>query len=424
MPSLRRMWAGGMTGGIGRARYGFMQLLGFGLSVVLLALVALAAIPAMVSASGQAAWGAIVLGQSIGGIGAVVVGYGWGLFGPARVAAAAPTVRRTEYFEAVFAQLVLTLPTCVITASLAFALAPSWRTFAAVGAVSATSIGLTANWYFVGVARPYALLVLETVPRAAGTVVGIILMYLGESAVAGPAGMLAGMLAGVTVSTTWVYVSTAREGAQRVRLRPLRTILALHRNGVTSNLGLALYRAAPIMIVSVVAPAVQPAFALADKVQAQVNVALAPGATVLQGWVPRAVGQARAQRARYAVAFAAVFALVLGAGTAVVSPVLTRWLGNGEIRLSWAVLLLMSACISVNFFQRVVEGAALAPFDGLGVVARAVIVSSILGLPLVALGAAFHGTVGALSGVLFGLTVCAAIEYSGYLRTVGQARHE
>jgi hypothetical protein len=78
----------------------------------------------------------------------------------------------------------------------------------------------------------------------------------------------------------------------------------------------------------------------------------------------------------------------------------------------------MAACISVTFFERVIETAALAPFERLDVVARAVIVSSIVGLPLVALGAVFLGTAGALTGVLGGLLVCVAFEYAEYARTV------
>jgi O-antigen/teichoic acid export membrane protein len=414
------------TGGqyAARVRSGVITLFGFGLTVLLLAVASLAAIPAMVAADGEVAWGAIVLGQSIGSIGGVVAGYGWGLFGPARVANASPTVRRLEYLESVVARIILMLPVSVIAAALASVLAPGWPMFAAVGALSGASVGLTANWYFVGVARPYIMLVVETIPRAAGTAAGIVLMDLGHSAIAGPAGMLFGMLGGFAISTIWVFWSTTREGAGRVRPRPLRVVLSSHRHGVASNLGLAAYWAAPIVIVSVVAPAVQPAFALADKVQKQINVALAPASAVLQGWVPRAAGSARVRRTRVALTLSAGFAIVLGAGTAAVSPTLLDWLGHGEISVSWAVIVLMAACISVTFFERVIETAALAPFERLDVVARAVIVSSVVGLPLVALGAVFHGTVGALTGVLAGLLVCVAIEYIEYARTVKRLGHD
>jgi hypothetical protein len=57
---------------MGAAWYGsgmrrlFVKFAGFGLSTILLAVVSLAATPAMVAANGPTAWGAIALGQALG----------------------------------------------------------------------------------------------------------------------------------------------------------------------------------------------------------------------------------------------------------------------------------------------------------------------------------------------------------------------
>lgn len=178
------------------------------------------------------------------------------------------------------------------------------------------------------------------------------------------------------------------------------------------------YAAAPLMIVSTVAPAVQPTFALADRFARQADVALAPARTVLQGWVPRASGSARAGRARTAVLASGGFATVVGLGLVAVGPALMNWLGNEQIPVSWGVVVLVAACVALNFFARAFELVALAPFARLDVAARAIIASSIVGLPAVALGAVFLGTVGALSGVLLGLLVCVVIEFAQYVRSV------
>ena len=243
-------------------------------------------------------------------------------------------------------------------------------------------------------------------------------MHLGHSALTGLLGMLLGVIAGFIISTTWVFWSTAREGAERVPSRPLRTVLMLHRHGIASSLGISTYYAAPLMIVSVVAPAIQPVFALADKVQKQVTVALAPASTVLQGWVPHATASARIGRAKTALAAACGFAIVIGVGAVAVVPALTNWLGNGQIPLSLSSIALMAACISITFIERVVEVAALAPYDRLDAVTRAVTISAIIGLPLVALGAKFLGTTGALGGVLAGLLICVGIESIEFIRTM------
>jgi hypothetical protein len=172
------------------------------------------------------------------------------------------------------------------------------------------------------------------------------------------------------------------------------------------------------MIVSVVAPAAQPVFALVDKIWTQIIVALAPVCTVLQGWVPRATGPARAQRARVALAATSGFVLLLFVGTIVIAPTLTNWLGHGEIAVPFVVIVVMAAVTAADFYELVLRSAVLAAFERLDIAVRALIVSSTLSLPLIAIGAVFFGPVGAVTGILFGFIVCIAIECSEYVRSI------
>jgi O-antigen/teichoic acid export membrane protein len=408
------------SGGAGRIQTGVSRLFGFGLSVLALGVLSLVAIPAMIAADGKDAWGAIALGQAIGTSGGVIAAYGWGLFGPAEVATATATQRRAGYLESLLVRLTLLGPVSLVAASLAFVLAPSMPIFAAIGAVSATSIGLSTSWYFVGLARPYAMLLLETLPRASGLAVGIGFMNLGYSAVMLPVCALVGMIAGFAISASWVLRSTRREGAEHSGSRPLRQVLSSRRHGVATDFAMTTFASAPLMIVSIIAPVIQPTFALADRLGRQADVALAPARTVLQGWVPRATGSARAKRARIALMASAGFAIVVGAGLAIAGPALMRWLGNGQISVSWGVVLLVAACVALNFFVRAFELVVLAPFGRLDIAAKAIIASAVVGLPTVALGAVFFGTIGSLSGVLVGLIVCGAFEYAQYARSVRQ----
>ncbi|WP_210084079.1 hypothetical protein [Mycobacterium sp. OAE908] len=404
--------------GGGRIGAGLSRLFGFGLSVLTLGVLSLAAIPAMIATDGKVAWGAIALGQAIGTSGGVIAAYGWGLFGPAEVATANASERRSGYLESVTTRMTLVLPVALVAAALASALAPGWPLFAAVGAVSATSMGLSANWYFVGLARPYAMLLLETLPRACGLAAGIALMDNGFSAVTLPACALVGMVAGFAISTTWILRSTAREGAHRVGARALREVLSARRHGVATDFAMTTFAAAPLMIVSTVAPAIQPTFALADRFGRQADVALAPARTVLQGWVPRATGAARARRVRTALLASVGFSIAMGLGLVAVGRALMSWLGNGEISVSTGVVVLIAACIALNFAVRAFELVALAPSARLDVAAKAIVASAVVGLPAVGLGAVFAGTSGALGGVLLGLVVCGALEFVQYARSV------
>ncbi|WP_131722274.1 hypothetical protein [Mycolicibacterium chubuense] len=350
----------------------------------------------------------------------MAVGYGWGWFGPARVAQGGPTQRRQEYVESMVARGVLAPPVSLIAAIVACSISSNAPSFAAVGAVSATCMGLSASWYFVGMSKPYTMLLLDTLPRAAGTAFGILLMREGHSAVMGPLGMLVGMSVGVALSSAWILWETKRAGAGGCERHGITGILVANRQGIASALGSATYAAAPLAIVSVVAPGIQPAFALADRVKGLVVVATVPATTVLQGWVPRATGIARRRRADAALLSAAAFALLLGVGTFLAAPDLIKWLGAGAISLSWDVILLMSACVAVMFFQSVLERVALATFERLRVAVIGVACGSIIGLPLAGVLAHKLGTAGAMGGVLAGLLVCVTVELVTYRLDVGR----
>lgn len=405
---------------LSRAYAGASRALGFGLSIALLALASLAAIPAMVAAGGAATWGAVALGQSVGAVGAVLVYFGWGLSGPAAIARGDRARRTREFREALRARLSLLPGVAVCAAGLGALLAPASPGIAALAAVSAASVGLTCDWLFVGLVRPYAFLLLETLPRVLGTAVGIVLMDSGLGVASGLLAILAGMLAAFGAVAIWVQRRLApRDDADGAATpRPLRQVLATQRAGVTSSIGAALYVAAPLMIVSVVAPAVQPVFALVDKVQRQLSVGLGPVVSVLQGWVPRANGPTHATRARIAIVGAGGGMLLFAAVLVVIAPVLFEWLGGGEIDVPSGVVLLLAAYVAVNVWESVLAKVVLASYGRLDVVARATAVGAAVGLPLVAIGALAWGVAAAVAAMLTGLLVRVAMELVQIVRSI------
>lgn len=399
------------------AKAGGSRLLGFGLSVFVSAATALVSIPAMIFAGGDTGWGAIALGQAVGGVGAVIVGYGWGWFGPAAIAQASPTVRRTEYIESVIARMSLAVPAVVIVASTAYLLAPSAPGFAVAGAVQAVSFGLTATWYFVGLARPFLLLVLDTLPRSAGALVGVILIYShGCSALAVPLGALIGMVVGFAISTIWILNEAKRRGALNNGVRSVGRILLSNRHGVISAFAMATYNSAPLAIVSIVAPHIQPAFALADKIRGQISTASTPAITVLQAWVPRATESNRTRRANVALLSGSVMAVMLGIGTFAFAPVLVSALSHDRISLPRPVMLAMATWVSLSFFQWILERAALATSGALQIAAAAITIGAVAGITLVYVGAAKGSLTAALAGAVVGAAVTVAVELFAYVR--------
>lgn len=386
---------------------GLTSVIGFATSMGMLAAASLAAIPAMIKASSAAAWGAIALGQGVGAIAAVVVAYGWGLSGPAVIAAADPAGRRSEYFASVRVKRLLFPVAAVLAAGIAAVIARDLWMFGMVGALSASSIGLTANWFFVGLGRPYVLLLVETLPRVAGTAAGIVLMVLGASALVGVMAQLAGMLMAFAASTVWIARHTI---AGLTQVPTVRATLVGQRHGLTSTVISAAYVSAPLVIVSTFAPVAQPLYALADKVQRQISVALGPLVTVQQGWVPRAKGQQLFRRARMVLFGGAALAVCCGLAVVAGGPVLLAWLGGGELAVPRSVLVLMAGFVTLGVYESMVSKVVLAALRRIPVVSRATAISAVVGLPLVAAGAIGIGATGALVGVVTGLAVRLVLE--------------
>lgn len=386
-----------------RAVSGLNKVVGYALSMLMLAVASLVAIPAMIRASGDTAWGSVALGQSIGAVAAVAVAFGWSMSGPATVARGSANSRLAEYRASLKVRLVLLFPVGLAAATIAAILTPERRDLAVAGALTVTLVGLTANWFFVGISRPYVFLMVETVPRVAGTVVGIVAMNRGHDALVGLLSQAGGFLASFACSLLWIRSHLLASGAVDAPTQPILHLFRSRGHGLVASLSAAGYVAAPLMLISAAAPMSQPMYALVDKVQRQISVALGPAVTVLQGWVPRAVNPAH--RARQALAAGAGAAVLLGMVVTAVGRPLVGWLGAGSLRPSGTAILLMSVFVGANFLESVVAKSILATYHRLRDVSRATICGAVIGLPLVVVGARLAGTEGALAAVVGGLVI-------------------
>ncbi|WP_227468261.1 hypothetical protein [Microbacterium sp. YJN-G] len=391
--------------------HGGGRLVGFGLSVGLLAVSSLLLIPAMVDVGGQRAWGAIAVGQSIGAVGAVMIYFGWGHTGPAMIARADAAAARTEFVDSLRTRMLLFVPVTTIACVVAAVVAPSHPLLSAAGCLSAAAVGFTSDWFFVGKRRPYAYLLLETVPRVLGTAVGILLLISGAQVIAGPLCMLGGMLLGFAATSCWVVLRDRPPVAEP--RRTVRRVIVAQRAGVGSAVGTSAYSALPLVLISLVAPGIQPAYALVDKLQRQLSVALGPVVSVVQGYVPRRDPAVTIRRATRALWAGAGFCAALAAAVLVAAPWLFAWLGAGQVQPEYAVMALMAAFVGLNVWESILARAVLASFDRLDAAARGTIISAVIGLPLVIAGALTLGLVGAFAGLLVGL-----LARTGYELTV------
>jgi len=392
----------GRTGGtLGR---GVRQTAGFALGMVVLAVASLLLVPALIAAGGPRAWGAVAVGQSVGTVAAVLIGLGWGVSGPAVVARAGTAVRRREFLDAVLARGVVAVPVVAVAAGLAAVLAPGHRPLAALAAVALSLVGLSANWYFVGTAAPWALLLTETVPRAAGSLVGVTLLHGGAAPAVGIGAQAGGILVGVLASTLYVTTRTRAAGPTPPR-RTVRRVIAGQRHGVATTVLSAAYGAAPVLLVSLLSPAALPVYALVDKLQRQVYVAATPVVVVLQGWVARASGRTMRARIRRSHVLVLAATTTGGALVTVLHEPVFDWFGAGEVEVPVAVVALAALWLLLNLQESVAARVALVPLGRIDLVARVTAIGTAVGLTAVAVLTVFWGAVGALVGICLGLVL-------------------
>lgn len=394
-------------------RAGFSRLLGFGLGVAILAAASIVAVPAMVRASGPEAAAAIVTGQAIGAIAAVLIAYSWGITGPVAVARGDRRRRLLVYGESLTVRLLLWVPCSAAAALLASTVARSNADLAALGAISAASVGLTSSWYFVGLARPFALLTLETIPRVVGTVAGIALMNGGASAAAGLWGQFGGMAAGFLAATVWIVsVGGQPDGWWQARTR-IRVLLKSQFSGVVATSIPAVYAALPIVIVGFVNPAAQPSFAIIDKFMKQASAALFPIVTVLQGWVPRARGSLLRWRIRRSVQASAAGAVVLAVVMALFGQQILTWLAAGQIAIDQRAVVLSGVALGLALVSQVINRVCLVAIDRVRYVAAISAIGAGFGVVLTAVLTPTWGTVGAVLGVTIGSAVKVGLGLRG-----------
>ena len=104
------------------------------------------------------------------------------------------------------------------------------------------------------------------------------------------------------------------------------------------------------------------------------------------------------------------------------APELIRWLGGGLIQPTFAILTLMATITAVSLFESIVSKAALSALERLDIVAKSTAIGSLVGLPLVVVGALTLGALGALVGILAGLVLRVILELVGMRSVMASIR--
>ncbi|CAN5345609.1 hypothetical protein BH09ACT5_BH09ACT5_20250 [soil metagenome] len=314
------------------SRTGTTRRLGlYGASVLLNGVISLVTIPVVIAVAGADPWASMATGQSIGNSIGVLVAFGWGLTGPATIAMASAARRPGLFLDSLFSRGALLLPLVVVQALVTIAIVPHAKLVAFVAGLAMMLAGVSANWYFTGESRPGRFLLLDTVPRVLGTVVGLLLVVLTDELLFFALAQLTGSLLALGVSSYVIFRGQNLDFREAARWRNIVARLSEQRHGVVATGLQAGLTPAILAVVAVAAPSSLPLFVLADRLSKFVGMGTSPLIQVFQGWVPAARGAELLRRitlsARVTVALGALAAVSYAA----LLPLFSQLLTHGQV---------------------------------------------------------------------------------------------
>lgn len=371
------------------------RLAGFGSSTLLGSAVSIVTIPVLIARIGAGPWSNLAIGQAVGTFFAVVVAFGWGVTGPSSIAVRAPAERRQYYLQSVRIRSVLLLiaaaPAAVTTALVVH---DEWAA-SIVTALSLLVFSLAGGWFYVGIGDSRALLLFETAPRVAGTVVGAALVVAGAGALAFA---LAQLLVGALSLIGPVVVARRLPRGTPGEVEPLSPPLAVLRGQSTAVLvaaTAALYVNAPLVAIGIAAPGAAATYAVGDRIlKFSLNV-LTPVGQTIQGWVPSRDRAVLVQRCLTAMRAS----FLLGAVGSVVVLVLLLFgssiLTSGQVRIEVALAVPFALTFGVIAVSRIVGLVCLVALDAVPALAVSTIAGAVVGVLALAVLTPIAGALGA-----------------------------
>lgn len=358
----------------------FAKVAGFGFSTLLSGVTSALVIPVLIRSAGANDWASLAVGQSVGNVGGVVLGFGWAVAGPTAVAGMKAEHRRGYLKDSLLIRLVAFGPIALPAVVLAAAAPTSDRTACALAALAACSLGLSASWYYVGLSSPRRFLYLETLPRVGATVVGATFVFAGAPLVVYPLIALAGSAVAMLLAVR--VVRTTPGTSEPLSYPRAAGIVSRQRPAAATGLLASVYMNLPVIAVSVLAPRYLAPYALADRLFRIANTALTPYTQTIQSWVPGGSHQSLGARCRLAVRATALVAVAAGVAFASLAPPAGLLLSNREVLVANALAGTFAVVLMATTLSQTVGIACLMAFGADGVVARSAFIGSLCALVL------------------------------------------
>lgn len=374
------------------------RLSGFTVSVLLVTVVGVISIPWLTASVGVNSWGKLALIQATAQFGGMVVAFGWGAVGAATIAGLPPERRPAAFRRSLQARSLLYALVFPVLASLLVALIGGDVLVTVLGTAVYLLPYLGANWYFTGEGRPRRLLLFDTAPAMGGTLLGLVgasvsnelWIYL----------LWQGIGYAVAVMASAVVVLRSPQEPDFADHTPLKTLLANQRHAVSATLVSGLYVTLPMIVVQAFLPALQPMYAMADRLFKYASIAFLPIQQFFQSWVP-GNDIRRRRRMRMASLWAIGIGVIAGGLIAVLSPSASILLSGGSNVVPLQVSLPLGVAFIGIATASVVGYACLVALGRVRTLAVSTVTGAAVGAPLIFLS----GLIGSVQAIAWAVAL-------------------
>ncbi|QKJ20271.1 glycosyltransferase [Microbacterium hominis] len=386
-------------------------------NTAVLGLAALLLIPALVLAASPDHWAQIAIGQAVGAVFGILVGMGWTTVGAGLIANVSPTDAAEEYLFSLYARVVLFALVSPVVVFATLLATMNGGVDAVLAALQIALTGIGPGWYFIGRGQPRQWLLMDTVPRAAGSLVAMAIAFTTGSVTAAIGATIVALLVGTALSTLLI-ARTGESRAVRWRAgfgpRPFAARLRRQSPLIASGLVFSALMVLPLALVNVLLPSLVASFALLDKIQRQAATAISPIVQIAQYALARGdlsdfPARLRAVGFRYFGVTALISVAFVVAG-----PLLVRLLGAGQIEVPFSAILATAAVIAFTQFEQFATRAMLGNLGILAPIPWMSALGALIGLGLLVPAGSAFGVTGVLSAIALGLLAASIGDVVAY----------
>lgn len=394
----------------------------FALGPIFSIIVPILTLPAISSNFGHSGWASIAVGQSLGIAAAIVIELGWTVAGPIQVAKKDNEGQASAFRRSLLERGCVSILCIPAVGVVVHFINPDYGVEAFLTAMAMAMGGMSAAWFYVGTGASIRMLLLDSFPRVASSVVGAALLINGAPLIALPLTQMTASVVLPFLPLLWLPKGSGRGDVLSVWAEIAFTWRVQGAAFVT-RVASSAYVALPTALMASVAPLVQVAsYAAVDRVGRTALAALAPFNLALQGWIPASEGDERRRRMVVALWMSAVLALVSFVGFWLLAPLVIHLLFAGEVTPDGNAIFSFSLAIGAVVLSRCTGIQCLAVLGKTWTTASSTVVGLVMSVPMVlGLGAAY-GAVGVAGAIAVTELAVLAVQVVALLKLVHDRR--